>query len=285
MGERIVGATPRLRRYAHALLAAWPRGDGALSPRADQDAPRADQDADDLAHEALLAVWRAGGRGAEKDLDAVLFRRTTILARRRFSARAAQLLAGDQGRGKDVSSESAGHFAWAPEARALPRLPLDLRAILALVVLERLNYADAARALDMPEQRALARLSVARARLASEISGDGRRRLIALAPNERMVAESDLHRFADDLLDEDRSAEIAAFLETSPKAARRVAEGRRQSERLRRAFAPLRTLPLPPSLDFAAPETGARAGPARGVLSRLGALFGAPAGGMARRSL
>ena len=124
MGERIVGATPRLRRYAHALLAAWPRGDGALSPRADQDAPRADQDADDLAHEALLAVWRAGGRGAEKDLDAVLFRRTTILARRRFSARAAQLLAGDQGREKTSRANRRAISPGRPRRAPCPASPL-----------------------------------------------------------------------------------------------------------------------------------------------------------------
>jgi DNA-directed RNA polymerase specialized sigma24 family protein len=284
MGERIVGATLRLRRYAHALLAAW--------PRADHDAPRADQDADDLAQQALLDVWRAGRHGAESDLDVVLFRRATILARRRFSVKAAEILGGGSGPAKDALNESeghsassqfaSGHFAWAPEARALPRLPLDLRAILALVMLERMSYADAARALDMPEQRALARLAVARARLAHEISGAGRPHLIALPPNpdQPVAAESDLHRFADDLLDEDGSAEIADFLETSPDAARRVAEWRRQGERLRSAFAPLMTLPLPPFLDFAAPEAFSRrrgrTTPAGGVFRRLGALFEAP---------
>ncbi len=286
MCEAIVGAAPRLRRYAHALLAAWPRGDGGLSPRANQDA-------DDLAKKALLDIWRersAAGHAGEQACDAVLFRRATALARRHFADAAAEILdAAGRDSAKAASGESAGHFAWAPEARALPRLPLDLRAILALVVLERLSYAEAGRALGIPQQRALARLVVARARLASEISGASRPHLVALAPGARNEAESDLHRYADDLLDEDRSAEIAAFLETSPEAARRVAEWRRQSERLRRAFAPLMALPLPPSLDFATPETFAlprrREARTRGVFRRLGALFAAPAGPAAQHSL
>jgi DNA-directed RNA polymerase specialized sigma24 family protein len=281
MCEAIVGATPRLRRYAHALLAAWPRGDGGSSPRPDQDA-------DDLAQKALLDVRRERSAGG-LDCDAILFRRATALARRHFAGKAAEILdAAGHGREQAAGGESASHFAWAPEARALPCLPLDLRAILALVALERVSYAEAGRALDIPEERALARLAVARARLASEISGAGRPHLVALAPGERNEAESDLHRYADDLLDEDRSAEIAAFLETSPEAARRVAEWRRQGERLRRAFAPLMALPLPPSLDFATPDSArpqAREARARGVFGRLGALFAAPAGQAARRSL
>ncbi|MGO8739007.1 anti-sigma factor family protein [Rhodoblastus sp.] len=277
MCEAIVGAAPRLRRYVHALLATLPCTGGAL--------PRADQDADDLAHKTLLDMWRGG---FELNFDALLVRRATALARRRFAGRAADIL-GAGGREQNRPDEPALHFAWAPEARSLPRLPLDLRAILALIVLERLSYAEAGRALDMPEARALARLAVARARLASEMSGASRPHLVALAPNERIEAESDLHRFADDLLDADRQAEIAAFLETSPEAARRVAEWRRQSERLRAAFAPLMALPLPPSLDFAAPEAFSRPRQSptapRGVFRRLGAFFSAPTGPAARRSL
>ena len=279
VGEAFVGAAPRLRRYVHALLAAWPRGDGGLSPRADQDA-------DDLAQKALLDVRREGS-AAGPPRDAVLFRRATVLARRHVAGKAGKILAGgghlreEAVSGDSPSHFSSRHFAWAPEARALPRLPLDLRAILALVALERLSYAEAGRALDIPEERALARLAVARARLASEISGAGRPHLVALVAGGRNEAESDLHRYADDLLDEARGAKIAAFLETSPEAARRVAEWRRQSERLRGAFAPLMELPLPPSLDFAAPEAFSqprrRAAPGRGVFRRLGALFAAPA--------
>jgi DNA-directed RNA polymerase specialized sigma24 family protein len=293
VGERFVGATPRLRRYAHALLAAWPRDDGGASPRADQDA-------DDLAQKALLDVRREGSAPGPA-CDAVLFRRATDLARRHFAGKAGEIhVGGGQIREEAASGEwpgqvssgqvssgdfssghfASGHFAWAPEARALPRLPLDLRAILALVALERLSYAEAGRMLDIPEERALARLAVARARLASEISGVGRPHLVALAPGGRNEAESDLHRYADDLLDATRGAEIAAFLETSPQAARRVAEWRRQSERLRGAFAPLMALPLPPSLDFAAPQAFSqprrRTAPGRGVFRRLGALFAAP---------
>jgi DNA-directed RNA polymerase specialized sigma24 family protein len=236
MSEAIVGAARRLRRYAHAVLGAWPRDDAL---------PQADQDADDLAQKALLDMRRGG---FEQNFDELLIRKATMLARRHSWANAGEIPASDgQGGENTASGESAGHFAWAPEARALPRLPLDLRAILALVVLERLSYAEAGRALDMPEERALARLAVARARLASEIAGAAHVHLVSLPPAEAAVTEGDLHRFADNLLDEKRTEEIAAFLKASPAAARRVAEWRRQSERLRGAFAPLVALPLPPS--------------------------------------
>ena len=50
-----VDLTPRLRRYAHALLCSWP-----ASPRSGEAGSRVDQDADDLVHEAMLGFWRAG---------------------------------------------------------------------------------------------------------------------------------------------------------------------------------------------------------------------------------
>ncbi|MCI4679269.1 hypothetical protein K9U39_10815 [Rhodoblastus acidophilus] len=285
MGETIASATPHLRRYAHALLAALPLP--AHSPRRDGVPPaRADQDADDLVHEALLGFWRAGQRGLDaspgKDLRLALFRRVTLRARHHFADKAAEILAGES-RVEPLApaGERAAHFAWAPEASALPRLPLDLRAILALIALERLDYAKAGIVLDMTPERALARLVVARARLAGEMAGAARPHLVAAT-----MIESDLHRFADDLLGAPRRAEIAAFLATRPDAARRVADWRRQSERLRGAFAPLMRQPPPLSLDFAALETGfgtrRHAAPPRGVFRRLAAFFSEPAGRSAR---
>jgi DNA-directed RNA polymerase specialized sigma24 family protein len=295
-----VDLTPRLRRYAHALLCSWP-----ASPRSGEAGPRVDQDADDLVHEAMLGFWRAGFRrtgfagdeGASRNdgalpitaLPIALYRRVTLLARDHFTRKASAILNSET----PVSGDGEPrHFAWAPEARALPQLDLDLRALLALVALERLTYAEAGAVLDLPAERVLARLAVARARLASAISGEARSHLRALpspaaesgaiGPAGRPVTEGDLHRFVDEWLDARRSAEIGAALEAYPDIMRRACEWRRQSERLRRAFEPLLREPLPLSLNFAAPETSLwdrrrSLGPGDRILKRLASLLAAPA--------
>jgi DNA-directed RNA polymerase specialized sigma24 family protein len=295
MESIVVDLTPRLRRYAHALLGSWP-----AAPRATGEAvPCVDQDADDLVHEALLGFWRASPQAAGAPLRIALYRRVTVLASGYFARKAREILASEilaaDGRRAGPDETPAGeprHFAWAPEARALPRLTLDLRALLALVALERMSYAEAGAVLGMTAERALIRLAVARAQLASAISGEKRshlaaiseaagtgRRRLALAGGP--VTEGDLHRFVDELLDQRRSAEISAHFEAHPDVMRRAREWRRHSERLRRAFEPLLSEPLPLSLNFAAPETSVwgRRRPlptGDGLLRRLVALLAPP---------
>lgn len=287
-----VDLTPRLRRYAHALLCSWP-----ASPRSGEAGPRVDQDADDLVHEAMLGFWRAGfcrtGFAGDESisrndaaLPIALYRRVTLLARDHFTRKASAILASE---GPVSNDGEPRHFAWAPEARALPQLDLDLRALLALVALERLTYAEAGAVLDLPAERVLARLAVARSRLASAISGEARSHLRALPSPAtesglagRPVTEGDLHRFVDEWLDARRSSEIGAALEAYPDIMRRADEWRRQSERLRRAFEPLLREPLPLSLNFAAPGTSPwdrrrSLGPGDRILKRLASLLAAPA--------
>jgi DNA-directed RNA polymerase specialized sigma24 family protein len=296
MEAYIVNQTPRLRRYAHALLGSWPapprgaqpRGAGAQGAEtrasgAKSAAAPIDQDADDLVHEALLGFWRAGlrrtsavsGKNAPcslgEALRIALLRRVTALARAHFARKARETLASDDRNETSLShADGQGHFAWAPEARALPQLTLDLRAPLALVALEQLDYAQAGAVLDMPADRILARLAVARARLAGAISGETRSHLLALpSPPDATVeaacswsgcplTEGELHRFVDDLLDSRRKDEIAALLAARPDMSRRANEWRRQSERLRRAFEPLMREPLPLLLNFTTPERSER---------------------------
>jgi DNA-directed RNA polymerase specialized sigma24 family protein len=303
MEAYIVNQTPRLRRYAHALLGSWPAPPRGAQPRGAETqaaetrasgsksvAAPIDQDADDLVHEALLGFWRAGirktsavaGKNAPcslgETLRIALLRRVTALARAHLARKAREIPAsGDRDEaslsqaGASLSQADAlGHFAWAPEARALPQLTLDLRAPLALVALEQLDYAQAGAVLDMPADRILARLAVARARLAGAISGEARSHLLALPSPPDATAEAaagwsgcpltegELHRFVDDLLDLRRKDEIAALLAARPDMSRRASEWRRQSERLRRAFEPLLREPLPLLLNFTTPERSDR---------------------------
>jgi DNA-directed RNA polymerase specialized sigma24 family protein len=284
MEAYIVDQTPRLRRYAHALLGSWPAPPrGAHGVGAQGAGAPVDQDADDLVHEALLGFWRAGlrrtsaiaGRNAPcslgEALRIALLRRVTALARDHIALKARVILTGSgRKEASEPPSDAQGHFAWAPEARALPQLTLDLRAPLALIALEQLDYAQAGAVLDMPAERILARLAVARARLAGAISGEARSHLLALPSRaDAMVeaaagwsggplSEGELHRYVDDLLDSRRRDEVAALLEARPDISRRASEWRRQSERLRRAFEPLMREPLPLLLNFTTPERSDR---------------------------
>lgn len=277
MREFLSQTAPKLRRYAHALLGRWP----AATDRRGDGRPRADQDADDLAQQALLDFLRAGlapdalrpatnsGKISPgpvafipcEPLRVALYRDVTALARKSLAQEAVDDRQVFSTPCPVDAAKTPVHFPWAPEARALPRLTFDLRALLALVTLERLNYEQAAEALDMRIECVLPRLAVARARLASEISGQARLHLVAAESCRKdepglaggPATEGDLHRLLDHLLDRDRRLEISLYLESRPDAKRRVDEWRRHGVRLRRAFEPLMRQPLPPSLDFIAP--------------------------------
>jgi DNA-directed RNA polymerase specialized sigma24 family protein len=250
MREDIASLTTSLRRYAHALLGRWPARDARAGGR------RADQDADDLAQEALLGFWRAGllprdeAKAAQPPgaLRLALLRCMTALAREflRRDEDAEGLLSG----ARDAPPRrGARHFPWSPEARALPRLAFESRALLALAALERLDYDDIGAVLDMSAGQALAKLACARAQLASEIAGVREPHLRAAVG----VCDAELHGYADDLLERGRRAEIAALLEWDAEAARRVDGLRRGAERLRGAFATLEAEPLPATLNFDPP--------------------------------
>jgi len=239
MRETIGSLTLSLRRYAHALLGRWPvvQAVGARS--------RADQDADDLTQAALLGFWRAGLMQADASTQPSGALRLAAL---RCLTRIAREFVGD-----DAPADLDGgraHFPWAPEARALPRLSFDSRALLALAALERLDYDDIGTVLDMSASQALTRLARARAELSSEITGHRQPHLRQAS----CLCEADLHSYADDLLEPERRAEIAALLEQDAQAARRAAEWRRGAERLRGAFATLEAEPLPATLDFSPPK-------------------------------
>ena len=148
---------PRLRRYARVLL-------------------RDSVAADDLVQDCLeRAISRWHQRRVDGDARTWLFTILHNLAmnRMRQSAR----------RGAHIPVEDAGPAAItrAPDqesgihhrdvVEALDRLPDDQRAVLLLVTIEELSYADTVKALGVPIGTVMSRLSRARTRLRDEIAG------------------------------------------------------------------------------------------------------------------
>ena len=66
----------------------------------------------------------------------------------------------------------------------------------------------------------------------------------------RPITEDDLHAYVDRALEPRRQAEVAAYLEDNPDAAKRVAAFSDQRNLLRAALAPIADEPLPPQLDL-----------------------------------
>jgi anti-sigma factor RsiW len=69
-------------------------------------------------------------------------------------------------------------------------------------------------------------------------------------------SEDDLQAFADDLMAPQRRVKIAAYLETSPEDAERVAAYREQNAQLRAQFNPVLDEPIPQRLTLLAPRRG-----------------------------
>ncbi|MBS0389629.1 MAG: sigma-70 family RNA polymerase sigma factor [Proteobacteria bacterium] len=145
--NQVVEQLPGLRRYARALTGdAWA--------------------ADDLVQDTLerasrkWLLWRSGS-----DLRAWLFtlmhnlylnQRRGLVAVQALDEQALATLAGADGVACDVTIDLD---------RCLQRLPAEQRAVLLLVTLEDLAYADVARVLDIPLGTVMSRLSRARRRM------------------------------------------------------------------------------------------------------------------------
>jgi anti-sigma factor RsiW len=66
----------------------------------------------------------------------------------------------------------------------------------------------------------------------------------------RPITEDDLHAYVDRVLESERQAEVAAYLEGHPDVAKRVAGFSDQRSLLREALAPIADEPLPPQLNL-----------------------------------
>lgn len=66
----------------------------------------------------------------------------------------------------------------------------------------------------------------------------------------RPITEDDLHAYVDRVLESERQAEVAAYLNEHPEVAKRVAAFTGQRSLLRAALAPVAEEPLPPELNL-----------------------------------
>lgn len=161
MTRLIAPVIPALRRYARALL-------------------RDSAAADDLVQDCLeRAVGRWQQRRPDGDARAWIFAILHNLAMTRLRRAS--------GRGRAVPIEEAGEgdlahpaaqedqLRYAEVLGALSQLPEEQRAVLLLVGVEDLSYAEAAKALDIPVGTVMSRLSRARERLHQIMSEDTRR--------------------------------------------------------------------------------------------------------------
>jgi RNA polymerase sigma-70 factor (ECF subfamily) len=150
---QVIEQLPGLRRYARALTGdAWA--------------------ADDLVQDTLeraCAKWQLWLAGT--DLRAWLFtlmHNLYVNQRRGLSAAPATPLDDVQ---SDLPAPEGDRDSALDLSRCLQRLPDDQRAVLLLVTLEDMSYADAARVLGIPIGTVMSRLSRARSRLRELMEG------------------------------------------------------------------------------------------------------------------
>ena len=147
---------PALRRYARALV-------------------RDRASADDLVQDCLERAVSRWHQRRDGDLRAWLFTILHNLAVNQFRRTASR------GRHVPIDETNEDSFGEAASQEQklvyqdalakLARLPADQRAVLLLVAVEDLSYAEAAKVLDIPLGTVMSRLSRARERLQQEIEG------------------------------------------------------------------------------------------------------------------
>nr|WP_295106915.1 sigma-70 family RNA polymerase sigma factor [uncultured Caulobacter sp.] len=148
---------PRLRRYARALMR-----DAAL--------------ADDLVQDCLeRAITRWHQRRSDGDAQTWLFTILHNLAsnqRRQWARRGPHVPIDEISQdGLASPAEQEAGLEQTAVLAALDRLPEDQRAVVLLISIEDLSYAEAARVLGVPVGTVMSRLSRARQRLREDLAG------------------------------------------------------------------------------------------------------------------
>ncbi|UDM50705.1 RNA polymerase sigma factor [Cupriavidus sp. MP-37] len=171
---QLVALAPRLRRHARGLT-----GDAAL----------ADDLVQDTLERALRYRWRFRlrpgawwGDGADGLLPWLL----TLMHRLRLNALRRKDLVVATDTLPEVSAPAEDPGLRRDLSQALAQLPEPQRAVLLLVSLEQLTYAEAARVLDIPQGTVMSRLARAREQM--------RRLLDGAAPNRTATAANPLQR-------------------------------------------------------------------------------------------
>jgi anti-sigma factor RsiW len=106
--------------------------------------------------------------------------------------------------------------------------------------------------------------------------------------SHRPITEDDLHGYVDQLLEPERRAEVAAYLDAHPDVARRVSTFSDQRDLLRSALAPIADEPLPPELNLSRIIENRRRRPSRlwwAVAAMLLLSVGSLGGWVARGSM
>lgn len=98
--------------------------------------------------------------------------------------------------------------------------------------------------------------------------------------NHRPIAEDDLHAYVDRALEPERAAEVAAYLESHPDVAKRVAAFADQRNWLRTSLAPIADEPLPPQLNLSRIIEGRRHRPATALRWAIAAMLMLSIGGL-----
>ena len=147
---------PALRRYARALV-------------------RDRATADDLVQDCLERAISHWSRRREGDPRPWLFTILHNLAVNQFrrAARRGKHIAIDEANDDDLGQDAMQEqqLMYRDVLDRLARLPEDQRAVLLLVAVEDLSYADTAKVLDIPIGTVMSRLSRAREKLQQEIDG------------------------------------------------------------------------------------------------------------------
>ena len=157
---RIEACIPALRRYAAALL-------------------RNREDADDLVHDCLVrALAKLHTRRDDADVRAWLFaimHNLFISQLRRARARpAGEPLDETHEASMSIRPDQESSLLWRDLLRGLNQLPVEQRAVILLVSVEDLSYAEAASVLGIPVGTVMSRLARGRERLRQHTGQDAR---------------------------------------------------------------------------------------------------------------
>ena len=156
---------PALRRYARALM-------------------RDRTTADDLVQDCLeraVSRWHQRRDGSVRAWLFTILHNLAITQFRQATSRGRHMPIVDAGEQELVSAAAQEQgLIYQDVLRKLARLPEEQRAVLLLVAVEDLSYADAAKVLGVPVGTVMSRLSRARERLQQEMDAVGPRNVVAL---------------------------------------------------------------------------------------------------------